>query len=106
VVAAAGAVANAAEPEPGQLRAIIQAMPARDAWERCTAFVVHRELRSDRAAQAIAEKALVRCKAREDRLREVLAGRIGREKASTVVTQLRDLHRDSLVSVVDELRRR
>ena len=82
VVAVAG-VAYAAEPEPGQLRAIIQAMPARHAWERCTASVVHRELSSDRATQAIAEKALVRCKAREDRLLAVLVGRIGREKART-----------------------
>ena len=81
-------------------------MPARDAWERCTASAVRRELGSGRAAEAIAEKALVGCKAREDRLRAVLAKRIGRQKASTVVTQLRALHRDSLIAVVVELRRR
>jgi hypothetical protein len=100
-------VACADEPEPEQLRAIgAQAVPARDAWERCMASIVRKELGSDRAAEALAEQALIRCKAREDRLRAVLATRIGGQKASTVVMQLRELHRDSLVAVIAELRRR
>jgi hypothetical protein len=100
-------VACADEPEPEQLRAIgSQAVPARDAWERCTASLVRKELGSNRAAEAIADQALIRCKVREDRLRAVLAARIGGQKASTVVMQLRDLHRDSLVAVIGELRRR
>jgi hypothetical protein len=107
IVVGVASVALADEPDLQELRAIgAQAVPWRDAWERCTASVVKGELRSERPAEEIAEQALRRCKNREDRLRSVLAKRIGRQKASTVVSVLRTLHRESLVSVVEELRGR
>ena len=100
-------VVYADEPDFGQLKAIgTQAAPARDAWERCTASVVRRELSSERAAEVIAEQALALCRAQEGRLRAALARRIGGKKARTVVMLLRTVHRESLASVLNELRRR
>jgi hypothetical protein len=94
-------------PDLEELRAIgAQAVPARDAWEGCTASVVKEALRTERPAEEIADQALRRCKNREDQLLSVVAKRIGRQKASTVLAALRTLHRESLVSVVEELRRR
>ena len=100
-------VALADEPDLEELRAIgAQAVPARDAWEGCTASVFKEALRTERPAEEIADQALRRCKNREDQLLSVVAKRIGRQKASTVLAALRTLHRESLVSVVEELRRR
>jgi hypothetical protein len=98
-------VAFADEPDLQELRSIgADALPAHDAWERCMALVVRGKLRSERPAGEIAEQALRRCKRSEDRLLSILAKRIGRQKASTVVGVLRDLQRDRLVSAVEELR--
>ena len=58
-------VALADEPDLEELRAIgAQAVPARDAWEGCTASVVKEALRTERPAEAIADQALRRCTAR------------------------------------------
>jgi hypothetical protein len=98
-------VARADEPDLGELRTIgARAVPARDAWEKCTASVIRAELGSKTPAEDIAEEALRRCKSREGRLISVLARRIGRQKASTVVAELRNLQRESLISVIEELR--
>jgi hypothetical protein len=102
-----GSVALADEPDLHELRAIgAQAVPARDAWESCTAAVIKGELPSARPPEELADQALRRCRKREARLLAVLANRIGRQKATTVISQLRTLHRESLMSVIEELRRR
>src|SRR5215203_7431151 len=99
--------ARADEPDLGQLRAIgAQAVPARDAWEQCTASIVRAELGSKTPAEDVAEEALRRCIDREGRLISVLARGIGRQKARTVVGELRNLQRESLISVVEELRQK
>ena len=99
--------ARADEPDLGQLRAIgAQAVPARDAWEQCTASVARAELGSKTPAEDVAEKALRRCIDREARLISVLARGIGRQKARTVVGELRNLQRESLISVIEELRQK
>ena len=99
--------ARADEPDLGQLRAIgAQAVPAHDAWEKCTASVVRAELGSKTPAEDVAEEALRRCIDREGRLISVLARGIGRQKARTVVGELRNLQRESLISVIEELRQK
>ena len=99
--------ARADEPDLGELRAIgAQAVPARDAWEQCTASVVRAELGSKAAAEDLAEEALRRYIDREGRLISVLARGIGRQKARTVVGELRNLQRESLISVIEELRQK
>jgi hypothetical protein len=99
--------ARADEPDLGQLRAIgAKAVPAHDAWEQCTAAVVRAELGSKTPAEGVAEEALRRCIDREGRLISVLARGIGRQKARTVVGELRNLQRESLISVIEELRQK
>jgi hypothetical protein len=95
------------EPDLHELRAIgAQAAPARDAWESCTASVIKGELQSERPAEELAQQALRRCKRREAQLLSVLANRIGDQNAVTAISELRNLHRESLISVIEELRRR
>jgi hypothetical protein len=100
-------VAYSDEPDLRELRSIgTQALPSRDAWERCTASMLKRAIHSANAAQGIAESALTRCKGDEARLKHVLARRIGSRRAAAVMTELRRQHRDSLVAVIEMLRRR
>jgi hypothetical protein len=100
-------VAYSDEPDLRELRSIgTQALPSRDAWERCTASMLKRAIHSENAAQGIAESALTRCKGDEARLKHVLARRIGSRRAAAVMTELRRQHRDSLVAVIEMLRRR
>jgi hypothetical protein len=107
LVVGTASAALADEPDLQELRAIgAQAAPARDAWESCTASVIKGELQSERPAEELAQQALRRCKRREAQLLSVLANRIGDQKAATVISQLRNLHRESLISVIEELRRR
>jgi hypothetical protein len=80
-----------------------QAVPAHDAWEKCIASVVRAELGSKTPAEEVAEEALRRCTDREGRLIAVLARGIGRQKARTVVGELRNVQRESLISVIEEL---
>jgi hypothetical protein len=99
--------AHADEPELRDLLAIgTKALPARDAWERCTASVLRRDIDDNGAAESLAERALRQCRAQESRLRAVLATGIGRRKATTVLKQLQRMHRDNLVSAIEELKRR
>ena len=91
LVVGVASIALADEPDLEELRAIgAEAVPARDAWERCTASVVKEELRSERSAEEIADQALRRCKNREDRLLSVVVKRIGRHKASGALSAAPD----------------
>ena len=74
--------------------------------ENCTASVGRAELGSKTPAEDVAEEALRRCIDREGRLISVLARGIGRQKARTVVGELRNLQRESLISVIEELRQK
>jgi hypothetical protein len=100
-------LARADEPELRQLPDIAaQAMPARDIWERCLATSVRPELSSKRKSDDIADLALLKCAQQQKRVQAVLARGIGRKRAETVINELRRMQRDSLMLVVDELRRR
>ena len=83
-----------------------KAVPFRDAWERCAAAVVERELESDSPAEAIADRAIRGCQRQESRLRAVLARTVGAEQAGTVVEQLRIEYRGTLTGIVDQIRQR
>jgi hypothetical protein len=82
-----------------------KAKPFRDAWEKCTAAVVRRELQSALIAEAVAQQALKSCHAQETRLRSVLKTRVGDRQARTVVEELRRGHEANLITIVDQLRR-
>jgi hypothetical protein len=100
-------VVCADEPAVPQLPKIAaQATPARDEWERCLARSVRRELRSKRTPDDIAARALSMCTREQKRLQAVLARGIGKQRAETVITEVRRMQRDGLVLVVEELRRR
>jgi hypothetical protein len=100
-------LAHADEPVLQDLLAIgTKALPARDAWERCTASVVRRDINDGGAAHGLAERALKQCRSQESRLRAVLAAGVGRRKATTVLKQLQRMHRENLVSAINELKRR
>jgi hypothetical protein len=100
-------VARADEPDvESVLAAASKAVPYRDAWERCAAAAVKRDLASDLTPNALAERAVSRCRPREMRLRAVLAKSVGAVEAQTVVEQLRRLYRANLETIVEDLRKR
>jgi hypothetical protein len=98
---------NADEPDPKELLEIgKKAIPFRDAWERCAAAVVKREMQSDLAPAFIAERALIACKREEMHLKVALARSIGVKQSDTVIDQLREFYRSDLISVINQLRQR
>jgi len=99
--------ANADEPDPKELLEIgKKAIPFRDAWERCAAAVVKREMQSDLAPAFIAERALNACKREEMVLKLALTRSIGAKQSNTVIDQLREFYRYDLISVINQLRQR
>jgi hypothetical protein len=97
--------ARADEPDVTELLAIgKKAVPLRDAWERCAAGLVKRELETGLRPEAIADRALKRCHREEVRLRAALTRSIGAEQSNTVISQLRELYRSNLTAIVDQLR--
>ena len=99
--------AGADEPDVESLLAAAgKAVPYRDAWERCAAAVVQRDLGSDLTPEALADRAVSRCRPREMRLKAVLAKSVGPVEAATVVEQLRRLYRTNLETIVEDMRRR
>jgi hypothetical protein len=101
------ASAQADEPDVETLLGLAtKAVPYRDAWERCAAAAVKRELPSDLTAAALAERAVGRCRQREMRLQAALAKSIGADQAQSVVVQLRGLYRTNLTTIIEELRSR
>ena len=100
-------IAHADEPDVESLLATAsKAVPYRDAWERCTAAAVKRDLASDLTPEALANRAVSRCRQQEMRLRAVLAKSVGRVEAQTVVEQLRRLYRSNLETNVEDLKKR
>ena len=98
---------NADEPDLKELLEIgKKAIPFRDAWERCAAAVVKREMQSDLAPAFIAERALNACKREEMQLKMALARSIGVKQSDTVIDQLRVFYRSDLISVINQLRQR
>src|SRR4051812_3583135 len=97
---------KADEPADRLLRVGRSAIPARDAWERCLAAKVRDGRTSSGSAETLADRALVWCKKSEARLDAVLARGVGSQKATSIVAQLRHTHRENLILVVRELRRK
>src|SRR5215208_116970 len=106
VILLAGNVAKADEPADRLLRVGRSAIPARDAWERCLAAKVRDGRTSSGSAETLADRALASCKKSEARLDAVLARGVGSQQAASIVAQLRHTHRENLILVVHELRRR
>jgi hypothetical protein len=102
----AASVARADEPEPRLELLVRSAIPARDAWERCTAAKIRQEETSSDSPETLADQALVSCKRSETRLATVLARGIGPRRAASIIAQLRKTHRENLLFVIRELRRR
>jgi hypothetical protein len=99
--------ASADEPDVDSiLAAASKAIPYRDAWERCAAAAVKRDLSSDLTPEALADRAVSRCRPREMRLRAVLSKSVGAVEAQTVVEQLRRVYRSNLETIVEDLRKR
>jgi hypothetical protein len=100
-------IAHADEPDVESLLATAsKAVPYRDAWERCAAAAVKRDLASGLTPEALANRAVSRCRQQEMRLRAVLAKSVGRVEAQTVVEQLRRLYRSNLETIVEDLKKR
>ena len=87
------------------LAAASKAVPYRDAWERCAAAALKRDLGSDLLPETVANRALSRCRQKEKRLQAVLAKNVGPIEAASVVEQLRRLYRSNLEAIVGDLRR-
>jgi hypothetical protein len=102
----AASVAKGDEPERQQKQVVRSAIPARDAWERCTAAKIQQAETSSGSPEALADQALVSCKRSETRLAAVLARGIGPRRAASIIAQLRKSHRENLLFVIRELRRR
>jgi hypothetical protein len=99
--------AGADEPDVTELREIGEkAVPLRDAWERCAAGFVKRELETDLSAEAVADRVIRRCQREEFRLRSALRRSVGPEQSNTVMNQLRSLYRSNLTGIVEQLRKR
>ena len=107
-VLALPAAARAAEPDPAEIKAIARkTQPARDAWERCMAAYAKDRIGIPKlSAGEIADKALAACTARERRLREVLTGEIGADRAGNVAAALREIHKANLMTAIEQLRRK
>ena len=102
----AATVAKGDEPEPRRELVARSAIPARDAWEKCTAAKVRQEETSSDSPETLADQALASCKRSEMRLAAVLARGIGTRRAASIIAQLRKTHRENLLFVIRELRRR
>ena len=99
-----GVPARADEDDP--LGSIAEAKPLRDRWQECAATEVKGRLNKDQSAEAIAEMALVSCKAREAALMRVVQRRLGPPSAKRVVAELRAYDRMVLVRIIERLRGR
>lgn len=98
---------NADEPDLKELLEIgKKAIPFRDAWERCAAASVKRELESDVAPGEIAERALNACTREETHLKRALGRSIGAKQSDTVIHQLREFYRSDLISLINQRRQR
>jgi hypothetical protein len=102
----AASVAKADEPADRLLQVGRSAIPARDVWERCLAAKVRDERTSSGSRETLADRALAWCKKFEARLEAVLARGVGSRQAATIVVQLRHTHRENLILVIRELRRK
>jgi hypothetical protein len=88
------------------LAAYEEARVLNDQWQACAASFVKQRLRSRRTAERLADRALDRCRARQDRLNRFLVGRVGREDAGNVMALLREKYRTGLIGAITELRAR
>ena len=95
--------AGADEPvEPEEI--VAAAKPLRDAWDRCLAATVKPRIDGEELAAALADRALNRCRVRENALGALLARRTGRIRAARILTEARDGIRAGLIETVETLR--
>jgi hypothetical protein len=88
------------------LAAYEEARVLNDQWQACAASFVKQRLSSRRTAERLADQALDRCRARQDRLNRFLVGRVGKEDAGNVMALLREKYRSGLIGAITELRER
>ena len=99
-----GSPAGADEFDP--LAVYSEARPLNDRWQACAASFVRRRLQSQQTSEALAEDALDRCRAEQNRLRRFLVDTIGRGSAENVVTLLREKYQSDLTAAINALRTR
>ncbi len=88
-------------PSPAALPTDVQQL--RDQWMQCTA-AAKADLRSSRPAEAVADAALLRCKAQEQPLARALNRQLGKEGADRVLEQVREMDRSNLIRAIEQLR--
>jgi hypothetical protein len=71
---------------------------------QCTAAAAKVDVRSSRPAEAVADAALQRCKAKEQPLARALDRQLGREGAARVLDLVREADRSNLIRAIEELR--
>src|SRR4051812_44901429 len=76
----------------------------RDEWMQCTAAAAKADLRSSRAAEAVADAALQRCKAQEQPLARALNRQLGKDGAGRVLDLVRETDRTNLIRAIELLR--
>jgi len=83
-----------------------EARALNDQWQICAATVVKGRIRTDQAAEQLAEQAFERCRARQNSLNRFLIKRIGATSASNVVELLREKYQSGLIVAIAEMRAR
>src|SRR5829696_3957634 len=89
-------------PSPAALPTDVQQL--RDQWMQCTAATAKADLRSSRPAEAVADAALQRCKAQEQRLARALNRQLGKDGADRVLERVRETDRSNLIRAIEQLR--
>jgi hypothetical protein len=77
---------------------------SRDQWIECTATAAKAQLRGDRSAEAVADAALQRCRAREQALARVLDRQLGKDGAARVLQTVRETDRANLIRAIEAAR--
>jgi hypothetical protein len=81
-----------------------EARPLNEEWQVCAASFARARLRSSSTPELLANEAVDRCYATEDRLSRFLVAKIGRQSAEGVMALLRDKYRSGLAAAIRELR--
>lgn len=83
-----------------------EARALNDQWQICAATVVKGRRRADQTAEQLAEQALGRCRAGQERLGRFLIKRIGERSTSNVMALLRERYQSGLIAAIAEMRTR